>query len=137
MHKGQTDRLVATFCKARLLILSLTASIACLPFLFPSDYLMGAGRYWENPASEVNVSLAGLRYYISEKQWFPLGHISSINAPEGINVLYEGAVPLTAFWAKVMNQLFGVKINSIHIWSIACTILQACFYFVQPAQDRA
>lgn len=124
MHKESTDRSAAKFDRARLFILSLAASAACLPFLFPFDYLMGLGRYWENPASEINVALAGLRYYVSENQWFPLGHIRSINTPEGINVLYEGAVPLVAFLAKIMNQIFGVKINSIYVWSLASTILQ-------------
>lgn len=104
--------------------MSLVASAACLPFLFPFDYLMGIGRYWENPASEINVSLASLRYYISESQWLPLGHIRSINTPEGINVVYQGVVPLFAFFAKITNQLFGVKINSIYIWSLVSTLLQ-------------
>lgn len=110
--------------KARFFILSLVVSAVFLLFLFPLDYLLGLGKYWNNPASEINIALASLRYYITENHWFPLGHISRINFPEGINILYEGAVPLFAFFAKLINRAMGIKINSVYLWSIVCTILQ-------------
>jgi hypothetical protein len=86
--------------------------------------MLQEGRYWQTPANEVNVSLAALRYYIVEKQWFPLGQIRSINMPEGINILYANSYPLFAFFAKIMYQFFGVTLNSIYGWSIAATLLQ-------------
>ena len=119
-----SERLDAGSSTARLIILSVIISAACLLYLFPLHYLAGSGRYWNNPANEVNISLAALRYYISENKWLPLGLIRDINTPEGINILYENSIPLFSLASKIAYQTLGVKINTIYIWSLVCTILQ-------------
>lgn len=113
---------------APLIVLAVAISVICLIFLFPHEYLLGIGLYWENPALEVNVALAALRYYVSENQWFPLGHIRNINVPEGINILYGSAVPLFAFFGKVTNQILGININTIYVWSMFSNILQGASF---------
>lgn len=138
MSNDLTHETTAKFFKSKLFVLSLAASIVCLFFLFPWDYLRGVGPYWNNPANEVNIGLAALRYYIAENHWFPLGLIKHINAPEGINILYENAVPFTSFFAKIANQFFGIKINSIYIFCVACAILQGISfaYFIVALNVR-
>ena len=110
--------------KLHLVLLSIAVAILSISLLFPLSYLMGTGLYWKNPASEVNISLAALRYYVSEPLWFPIGFIESINVPEGTNILYGSSVPLFSFLAKVLNQTSGININSILVWSLFSNILQ-------------
>ena len=119
-----------------LILLSIAVAILSIFLLFPLSYLMGIGLYWENPASEVNIALATLRYYVSEPLWFPIGFIESINVPEGTNILYGSSVPLFSFLAKVLNQTSGININSIlkpkasYIWQSTRSIAINCFQFI-------
>ncbi len=88
------------------------------------QFILGTGGKWVRPENDFVAYLVAWNYYIVDSWRFPLFSIPAMSYPEGGNVLFNDALPLTALLTKIVYQLFGVQVNPFGWWVLLTYVLQ-------------
>src|SRR5262245_5011700 len=76
-------------------------------FALDSAFVRGAGGTWMHPKNDLVAYLVAWNYYIVDSWRLPLFSIPAMSYPEGGNVLFNDALPVTAFLTKALYKLTG------------------------------
>ena len=88
------------------------------------QFIAGTGGKWVRPENDYIAYLVAWNYYIADSWRFPLFAIPGMGYPEGGSVLFNDALPLTAFITKVVYQGAGVRVNPFGWWILLTYVLQ-------------
>jgi Family of unknown function (DUF6311) len=98
------------------------AAIACL--VLDPQFIRGNGGTWVHPRNDLVAYLVAWNYYIVDRWRLPLFSIPAMSYPEGGNVLFNDALPVTAFMTKVVYHATGARVNPYGWWVFLTYILQ-------------
>ena len=108
---------------AGLLAGGLVGFIVALQALDP-QFIAGTGGLWVRPENDYNAYLVAWNYYVVDSWRLPLFSVPSMGYPEGGNVLFNDALPLTALPTKILYRLSGTLINPFGWWVFLTYVLQ-------------
>jgi hypothetical protein len=92
-----------------------------------AGFLHGTGERWQHPDNDLVAYIVGWSYFINDRWRFPIFDVPAMSYPEGGNVLFVDALPLTAILTKAMRSLTGVSINPFGPWTLLTYVLQGVF----------
>ena len=98
------------------------AAIACL--VLDPQFIRGNGGTWVHPRNDLVAYLVAWNYYIVDRWRLPLFSIPAMSYPEGGNVLFNDALPVTAFMTKVAYHATGARVNPYGWWVFLTYVLQ-------------
>jgi hypothetical protein len=103
---------------------AIVAGVAVALWIFPLDFVSGAGKYWSSPRGDVTNNLIGLRYFLADAWHFPLFQTLLLVPPHGINIIFTDSLPLFALPAKLARPLIPEGFNYFGLWFLLAWIAQ-------------
>lgn len=102
------------------------ALVGCVVALTALDplFILGTGGEWLRPANDFNAYLVAWHYFIADAWRFPLFSLPMMGYPEGGNLLFNDALPLTAIPTKLLFELTGARVNPLGGWIFLTYVLQ-------------
>jgi Family of unknown function (DUF6311) len=87
-------------------------------------FVLGTGGKWVRPEGDFIEYVVAWRYFIGDVWRLPLFAVPAMGYPEGGNVIFSDALPLTALITKVLHSVFGVAVNPLGWWILLTYVLQ-------------
>gem|GEM_PF-2756023 len=110
---------------------------------FGPGYIFGTSEFWSYPPTDFNSHVIGYRAYVDDAWRWPLFFTRSLDAPDGINILFMDSLPPVALLAKAMRGvvpgfLHGLWRNPFGLWHLLSYALQGAFgsLVVRAARGR-
>ena len=110
-----------TLCLAAAALVGVAAGLLALD----PQFIVGTGGKWLRPENDYNAYLVAWNYYIRDAWRLPLFSVPSMGYPEGGSVLFNDALPLTAFASKMLHTVTGARVNPFGWWILLTYVLQA------------
>jgi hypothetical protein len=104
------------------------AAAACLAYAtLDAQFLHGTGGKWLQPDNDSAAYLVAWSYFLGDSWRLPLFAIPHMGYPEGGNVLFIDALPLTALVTKILYAVTGLRVNPYGPWNLLTYVLQGVF----------
>jgi len=87
-------------------------------------FIAGTGVKWLRPENDYVAYLVAWNYYIIDTWRLPLFDLPAMGYPEGGNVLFNDALPLTAMATRMIYRWTGMKVNPFGWWIFVTYVLQ-------------
>ena len=80
--------------------------------------MLGTGGMWTQPTDDGNTYLAAANYFEQDRWRVPIFSTPAMGYPEGGSVVYNDAIPVAAFVAKLAGQVTSTQLNYLGAWVV-------------------